>query len=567
MNNTISNILPNELIIKHNYVIVDGRYVLTLYIKNFPKDISVKSILFIQNILKEGNISIFVKRLDKKEIVKRLTEVIASNKGEINSNTEEQADVDLINSEINQAKDLRRKIQVDNEDIYSVNVYISLTNNNQNILLEERKLENILYSKGIEVKPLNFRQRQGYLSTLPLLYEDKLITIDHGKIFTETNLVSILPLYNENKLNKEAVIIGKADESLCSLDIFSNNNMNSNMCVFGSSGTGKSFFIKSLILKYLYKGTKQIIIDPEGEYVELVKNLGGIIKSDCKEIEFKNIEHKSKINKMFVDVVKSIIYSIEYSKSNKIELKIFFIEYIIKNQTNFINKIYRRINTLKTGRILTDSIIKEEIKKIITKSVSEDNNIENSVKRNISDILSKDIFFDEILVCYDLSSYKGYNLPIIVEDILKSIDEKLEDNTIIYIDEFWKCIDSRKDAFASSKIFNMYKTIRKKKAGIICATQDITDILSNNNMDFGKSLINNSFFKVYFRMDLIEREIFERLGILDMEKLIKIKNLERGHAYINAGNINFNAHIIVSEYEKLLIEGRNNEKYNNSSTK
>ncbi len=38
---------------------------------------------------------------------------------------------------------------------------------------------------------------------------------------------------------------------------------NANMCIFGTSGAGKSFYTKLLILRYKLLGIKQYIIDPD----------------------------------------------------------------------------------------------------------------------------------------------------------------------------------------------------------------------------------------------------------------------------------------------------------------
>ena len=47
------------------------------------------------------------------------------------------------------------------------------------------------------------------------------------------------------------------------------------MCVFGTSGAGKSFFNKLLILRYRLLGYEQYVIDPEREYTNLCNNLEG----------------------------------------------------------------------------------------------------------------------------------------------------------------------------------------------------------------------------------------------------------------------------------------------------
>lgn len=52
---------------------------------------------------------------------------------------------------------------------------------------------------------------------------------------------------------------------------------NSNGMIIGKSGSGKSFFLKNLILNEWANGTRMIVLDPEAEYLALTRNLQGNI--------------------------------------------------------------------------------------------------------------------------------------------------------------------------------------------------------------------------------------------------------------------------------------------------
>lgn len=56
-----------------------------------------------------------------------------------------------------------------------------------------------------------------------------------------------------------------------------NKYKNANMCIFGTSGAGKSFYTKLLILRYKLMGIKQYIIDPDREYHKLCNELNGTL--------------------------------------------------------------------------------------------------------------------------------------------------------------------------------------------------------------------------------------------------------------------------------------------------
>ena len=65
---------------------------------------------------------------------------------------------------------------------------------------------------------------------------------------------------------------------------------NANMCVFGTSGAGKSFYIKLLILRYRLLGIEQYVIDPEREYNKIAESLDGtLIKLGPSSDTYMNI--------------------------------------------------------------------------------------------------------------------------------------------------------------------------------------------------------------------------------------------------------------------------------------
>src|SRR5699024_8165395 len=53
------------------------------------------------------------------------------------------------------------------------------------------------------------------------------------------------------------------------------NVLNQKMIVSGTSSVGKNTYMKMKIMRYIAKGVKVFIIDPENEYTDIVKNYGG----------------------------------------------------------------------------------------------------------------------------------------------------------------------------------------------------------------------------------------------------------------------------------------------------
>ena len=80
-------------------------------------------------------------------------------------------------------------------------------------------------------------------------------------------------------MDKDGVLLGenKINQFPFIFDIWKRGEMfqNSNAMVIGQSGSGKSFFLKNLLVNEWTNGTKVMVLDPESEYSGVVTKLGG----------------------------------------------------------------------------------------------------------------------------------------------------------------------------------------------------------------------------------------------------------------------------------------------------
>ena len=86
--------------------------------------------------------------------------------------------------------------------------------------------------------------------------------------------------YLHQFLMKRESFIGTSiyNNSLIFIDRYNKEKYkNANMCIFGTSGAGKSYYTKLMILRYRLFGIYQYIIDPDREYENLCKALKGTI--------------------------------------------------------------------------------------------------------------------------------------------------------------------------------------------------------------------------------------------------------------------------------------------------
>lgn len=554
----IIKILPSNIQIKYDYLNIDGVYVSTIIIIKYEPNIQMLKTIETLMDIQEIEVSFHITRENNYEILKKLTNIISQSSSEISSVSKNQIDINVINNTKNEATELRRKIQIYDEQVYLLSTYIVIKAKSvEELMIKQKACINMLYAKQIIAKPANFRQKEAYIATLPIIDNNESISKYSYSIFTQNALAKLFPFFKKDMLNKEGILLGKTNGNLCMIDLFDISNNNYNMCVFGSSGAGKSYFVKLMILRNAYKGIRQIIVDPEGEYVELIKSLGGriydmqnynpfeISESCLQEDNFynKKIEQVS-------DYVLQLIPNIDKQLLRNATIQVYKNYGINDNKESLYelqdeNNLYIKPKYKRKFPTLKDLFyeIKKQNAKIDLDVLNNIEKINDTTGRNSTEIY-----------CFDLSGKDESAISNEMKIFMPKIYELIQQNTLIYFDEVWKTIGMGQDKWVIENLYNMFKTLRKKKAGIIAISQDVSDLFNLDNGNFGKSILNNTNTKVMFNMQWQDIEMFERM--LKNNMTIKnISGLARGNAYIFMNNTNFNLEVKASPYEHKLIEG------------
>lgn len=225
------------------------------------------------------NISVFYEKQDTYKTIKDLTYHIGNVGVDIKENNANRQDMDIAAYTYNDAKYIRRELQVNNEDLYFLYIYINVYAEDKNDLeYYLNKIEGIIESKGLQVRRSNFRQEQVMLSCLPIMENNTDIKDVAKRNILTSGILATYPFVSSTMFDAEGIFIGRNiyNESLVFIDRYDNiKYKNANMCIFGTSGAGKSFYVKLMVIRYRLFGIEQYIIDPEREYTNLCKQLNG----------------------------------------------------------------------------------------------------------------------------------------------------------------------------------------------------------------------------------------------------------------------------------------------------
>lgn len=227
------------------------------------------------------NLSIFYEKTDRFKTIRDLTYHIANVGVDLNDKNKNREDIDIAKFSYDDARYIRREMQLNNEDLYYLYIYVNIYSET----IEEleyliNKVEGLLESSGMQTRRGNFRQEQLFLACTPL-YENKIEIKEASKKNILTNgIISTYSFISSSIFDEDGIFMGTNlyNDSLIFVDRYNREKYkNGNMIIFGTSGAGKSFFIKLQILRYRLMGIDQYVIDPEREYEKLTESLEGTI--------------------------------------------------------------------------------------------------------------------------------------------------------------------------------------------------------------------------------------------------------------------------------------------------
>ena len=111
------------------------------------------------------NLSVFYEKQDSYKTIKDLTYYIGNVGVDLNEGNTNREDIEIAAYSYQDAKYIRKEIQVNNEDIYFLYIYINIYAEDINKLeYYLNKVEGISQSKGMQTRRANFRQEELFLS-------------------------------------------------------------------------------------------------------------------------------------------------------------------------------------------------------------------------------------------------------------------------------------------------------------------------------------------------------------------------------------------------------------------
>ena len=228
------------------FLLLDNIYVSSFLVVNYNKEMDGG---FLDKILSLGvdlTLSMFYEKQNSNEVIKKITYQLGNTGSDIKSSNENQMDMDVMSQIYNDAKLIRRQMQLEEEDFYYIYIYISIYSNSiKKLEFNMRRVESVASSIGLTLLRSNFKEEQSFLSSLPIMKNDLLLKKLAGRNVLSDGLSSSYPFLSNELCDENGIFLGvnELNNSLVMIDRFdSEKYKNANMFVIRYKWLGKVLF-------------------------------------------------------------------------------------------------------------------------------------------------------------------------------------------------------------------------------------------------------------------------------------------------------------------------------------
>lgn len=152
------------------YIEIDNIFYAGIIIVNYYREYDYLILKKIIDTNLNMNISIFYEKQNSYKIIRDLTYHIANVGVDLKEGNQNRQDIDIASFTYNDAKYIRKEIQINNEEIYYLYIYINIFSKElKELEYLLNKTEGIMQSSGMQTRRATFREEQLFLATIPIM--------------------------------------------------------------------------------------------------------------------------------------------------------------------------------------------------------------------------------------------------------------------------------------------------------------------------------------------------------------------------------------------------------------
>lgn len=274
-NRLIEWVKPKTVEFKSNRYTIDGTEASVLSIADYPLRVRNAWGADLFNI-PNTKVVMHVKPVDKYKAIKRIDKVI----GEMETKqilSEKASEANSAETHRETMHALLDSLQTENESLLDVTLTITAYNY-LNDVNYKKKVRRAMLTGNFKPSMLYGLQVEGFKSA-DVSPVSSLSNYERG--INSSSLAAVFPFVRTFVMDKGGYMLGenKSNHYPFIFNLWKRGNLyqNSNGFIIGKSGSGKSYFLKNLILNEWANDTRIIVLDPEAEYLNVTRSLSGNI--------------------------------------------------------------------------------------------------------------------------------------------------------------------------------------------------------------------------------------------------------------------------------------------------
>jgi type IV secretory pathway VirB4 component len=373
----------------------------------------------------------------------------------------------------------------------------------------------------------------------------------------DTSSIAMTFPFTSSDLSQEKGILYGINTYNRGLVVFDRFSMpNANMVVLASSGGGKSYFVKLEVLRSLMLGTECIVIDPENEYEELAKTVGGAYVSFSQDGKNKlnpfelpagadSNEDELRLKELSLQGFFKILFGSMSTRGTAILDRAIRMAYrekgISNDKATFVNEPPRMEDLYKTLRAMEEGEAQEMALKLERFLVGSAAGIFDK-RTNIEIINSFTVFSIR-----DLSEELRPLAMYLMLDFIWTKIKRERKRRILAIDEAWILMK-----YPDSALFinSVAKRARKYYLGLTTITQDVSDFLGT---DYGRAIVTNSSIQILFRQSPVALQTLGSTFDLSEGEKAYLQSVPPGQGLFFAGNNHVSIDVKASPTEHAIV--------------
>ena len=454
------------------------------------------------------------------------------------------------------AEELRDLLARGREKLFQFGMYVTLYADNEEKLKKlQTDIESLLGGKLVLTKPATFQMEHGWNSTLPLCLDE----LEINRNMNTSPLATSFPFSSSDLTDDHGILYGinRHNESLVIFDRFDLPNANAN--VFATSGAGKSFAVKLEILRSLMFGTEVLVIDPENEYVELCKTVGGsfIPMSLQSQFRINPFDLPAAVRGDEADSGESLRGAV----INLHGLFKLMLGTLTPAEDGVLDKAILDTYALKGISLQTPSpetidppTMHDLVDVLMTTQGGENmaKTLQKYTEGSFAGLFDQktNVELDKQMIVFQIRDLEEQLRPIAIYIVLNFLWNRIRTTLkrrYLVIDEAWNLMQHDDSA---RFLYGIVKRARKYYLGITTITQDVEDFV---NSPYGKPIITNSALQILLKQSPTAVDQLQKLFYLtDGEKYVLL-NSGVGQGIFFAGNKHVAIQIIASPDEARVI--------------